>query len=113
MAIATATWDDSDNNGSISDSELDLEGWKQVPQNVYEGLANRKDSLKSSGLFGYLPMVLFDNPRHDYGGYQYFMQNEYHLGLIQSSAEDETDEYIYGDLEFKGDVLEHIFGAIR
>lgn len=112
MAIATATWDDSDNNGTISDNELDIEGWKQTPQSIYEGLAQRKESLKASGLFGYLPMVLFDNPRHDYGGYQYFMQNEYHLGIIQTSAEDETDKYIYGDLDFKGDVLEHIFGAI-
>ena len=65
-----------------------------------------------STIFGYMPMALFDSPRQDYGGYQYFIQNEYHFGLIQSSAEDGTDKYIHGDLEYKGAVLEHLFGAL-
>lgn len=112
LSIATATWDDRDSTGSISDDEINEEGWINMPEQVYGGLANEREALKSSGLFGYMPMALFDNPRQDYGGYQYFMQNEYHLGLIQSSAEDETDKYIYGDLEFKGDVLEDIFGVL-
>lgn len=112
LSVATATWDDSDSSGTVSDEEIDKEGWINIPEEVYGGLANERETLKNSGLFGYMPMALFDNPRQDYGGYQYFMQNEYHLGLIQSSAEDETDQYIYGDLEYKGDVLEEIFGEL-
>ncbi|MBU1668175.1 hypothetical protein KKC13_07120 [bacterium] len=112
LSIATATWNDSDSTGTVSDGEIDKEGWINIPEQVYGALANEREALKNSGLFGYMPMALFDNPRQDYGGYQYFMQNEYHLGLIQSSAEDETDKYIYGDLAYKGDVLEQIFGAL-
>nr|MCH9739565.1 hypothetical protein [Campylobacterota bacterium] len=112
LSIATATWIDTDSNGTISSDEVDKEGWRHIPAQVYEGLALQKESMKANGLFGYMPMALFDNPRQDYNGYQYFMQNEYHLGLIQTSAEDETDKYIYGDLDFKGDVLEHIFGVL-
>lgn len=112
IGIATATWNDSDESGTISNEEIDKEGWIDIPEEVYSALANEKKALKENGLFGYMPMALFDNPRQDYGGYQYFMQNEYHLGLIQSSAEDEVDKYMYGDLKYKGNVLEQIFGAL-
>ncbi|MBD3794094.1 MAG: hypothetical protein IE889_08070 [Campylobacterales bacterium] len=111
ISIATATWTDSNNDGQLSDDEVDKEGWKHIPDTIYGGLDQQREQLHTNGLFGYLPMALFDDPRHDYGGYQYFMQNEYHLGLIQTGAEDETDKYIYGDLVFKGSVLDYIFGA--
>jgi hypothetical protein len=112
MTIPTATWDDYDNSNTINDDEIDKEGWNHMAEMVYKGLRNRHESLKNSGLLGYLPMALFDDPRQDFGGYQYFMNNEYHLGLIKSGAEDGIDKYIHGDLEFKGDVLEEVFGAI-
>ena len=43
-------------------------------------------------------MELFDNPQHDKGGYQYFINNEYHLGIVGTSAVDETDKYLMGDI---------------
>jgi hypothetical protein len=55
-------------------------------------------------MFGYSVMELFDNPRHDYGGYQFFINNEYHLGIIKSSAIDEEDNATNGDIEFKIDL---------
>ena len=58
-------------------------------------------------------MMLFDHPQHDYGGYQFFMRNEYHLGIIATSAEDEIDEHLYGDIEPKGRVLRYIFSKKR
>lgn len=112
MTIPTATWSDHDNSNTIDNDEIDKEGWNPMAEMVYRGLKNRQEDLHASGLLGYLPMALFDNPRQDFGGYQYFMNNEYHLGLIQSGAEDGVDKYIHGDLEFKGDVLEEVFGAI-
>ena len=68
-----------------------------------------KDELLESGLFGFAVMELFDNPRHDYGGYQFFMQNEYHLGVIKSSAEDEIDIAPFGDIVQKGDIIDTLF----
>jgi hypothetical protein len=112
MTIPTATWTDYDNSKTINGDEIDKEGWNHMAEKVYRGLRNRQEDLQMSGLLGYLPMALFDDPRQDFGGYQYFMNNEYHLGLIQSGAEDGVDKYIHGDLEFKGDVLEEVFGAI-
>jgi len=72
-------------------------------------LSELRPELQKNGLFGFAPMALFDNPRHDYGGYQYFMNNEYHLGIIGSSATDEVDAGAYGDLNFKGSILEYIY----
>lgn len=112
ITIPTATWDDLDNSETISSDEVNKEGWRLVPQEVYGGLKGRQEALKESGLFGYLPMALFDNPRQDYGGYQYFIDDEYHFGLIETSAEDAVDKYIYGDLSFKGNVLEKVFGEL-
>jgi len=46
-------------------------------------------------------MALFDNLRHNYGGYQYFINNEYYLGIIGSSAKDKVSIIdSYGDLHF-------------
>ena len=54
-------------------------------------------------------MALFDIPQHNYGGYQYFMQNEYHLGIIKSGAVDEIDIALNGDINQKRDIFIHIF----
>lgn len=109
ILIATATWQDENNNSKIEVNEVAYNGWVDKANDVYQGLAELRGELKSNGLFGFSPMALFDNPRHDYGGYQYLMNNEYHLGLIGSSAIDETDIAPYGDLQFKGEVLSYIF----
>lgn len=113
MTIPTATWTDHDSSGTIDRDELDEEGWVYTAERVYRGLKSRQESLKESGLFGYMPISLFDDPRQDFGGYQYFINNEYHFGLIQTGAEDEVDKYIHGDLEFKGNLLEEVFGVVQ
>jgi len=109
IGITTATWDDANSNNKIEDSEIDYNGWVDRADSVYRKLAKLKPQLKANGLFGFAPMELFDNPRHDYGGYQYFMNNEYHLGIIGSGAKDELSIASYGDLHFKGHILDYIF----
>ena len=109
ITVATGTWDDENNNSTIEDDEVDYYGWNNKAQAIYSRLNELKPKLLESQFFGYSVMALFDNPRHDYGGYQYFMNNEYHLGIIGSSATDETDIAPYGDLKFKGNLLETIF----
>ena len=68
-----------------------------------------KDELKENGLFGFALMSLFDNPQHDEGGYQYFLQNEYHLGVIKSGATDSVSIASHGDIEFKGNIISNVF----
>ena len=111
VAIATATWNDSNANNVIEDSEINHDGWVSKANATYQNLNEMKQTLKDNGLFGYATMELFDNPRHDYGGYQYFMNNEYHLGIVGSGAIDESDAVADGSLYFKGDILEAIFGV--
>ncbi|SFV51682.1 hypothetical protein MNB_SV-6-1274 [hydrothermal vent metagenome] len=109
IAIATATWDDKNSNDKIEDSEIDKDGWNQKAENFYKNMKNSQDKLKNVGLFGYAAMGLFDNPSHDKGGYQFFMNNEYHLGIVATEASDE-DKYASGNLVWKGRVLEYLFG---
>ena len=109
MTIATATWDDINQNNTIEDSEVDYNGWVDKAEFVYKRLSELRPQLQKNGLFGFAPMGLFDNPRHDYGGYQYFMNNEYHLGIIGSTAIDEVDAGANGDLNFKGNILNYIY----
>ena len=71
-----------------------------------------REELQEKGLFGFAPMGLFDNPRHDYGGYQYFMQNEYHLGIIKSSAVDGVDIASNGDISSKNSIIENLFDTL-
>lgn len=59
-------------------------------------------------------MALFDDPQHDAGGWQYFMQNEYHLGLIKTSAIPAQSAAAFGDLQPKTssggqNVLQNLF----
>lgn len=111
ITIATATWNDVNNNQKIDGEEVDSEGWEDKAPQIYYELSTLQESLLEQGLFGYAPMSLFDHPQHDKNGYQFFMDNEYHLGIIKSSATHEKDNYIHGDISFKGEVLTHIFGS--
>jgi hypothetical protein len=110
IAIASATWHDANENGNIDVDEVDEEGWEDKIVQTYGELQERKEELVQNGLFGYAAMALFDHPRHDYGGYQFFMKNEYHLGIIKTGAEDEVDAHRLGDIMPKGEVLEALFG---
>ncbi len=109
ISIATASWSDTNNNQSIEESEIDYAGWETEANNAYQSLSAIKSELQANGLFGFALMSLFDNPQHDVGGYQYFMQNEYHLGVLRSSAVDAVDIAAYGDLENKGSIISTVF----
>ena len=109
IAIATATWNDANSNGLIDTSEIDYSGWEEKADQTYQNLSALKSTLQERGLFGFAPMALFDNPQHNYGGYQYFMQNEYHLGIVKSSAIDEIDIATNGDIKPKRDILKYLF----
>ena len=109
IAIATATWTDSNSNSAIESSEIDYSGWETKANTTYQELSSMKEELKNRGLFGFAPMALFDNPRHDYGGYQYFMNNEYHLGIVKSGAIDEVDIATNGDIEPKSEIIDTLF----
>ena len=109
ITVATATWNDNNEDKSIELSELNYHGWDDKLEETYKNLSQIKDTLKESGLFGYAPMSLFDDPMHDHYGYQFFLNNEYHLGIIGSSSIDAIDNGISGDLIFKNDVLSYIF----
>jgi len=111
IGIATATWSDSNQNGEIETSEIDESGWESEAGSVYSELMSRKDELLAKGLFGFGVMSLFDNPQNDINGYQYYLNNEYHLGIIKTSAIDELDRYRKGDIEFKEDIVEIIFST--
>jgi len=99
ITIATATWDDINDDDIIDSNELNSSGWITKASNTYR-------DLNSTSLFGYSVMSLFDNPTHDNGGYQYFMDNEYHLGIISS---DINNSQITGNIKFKGDILQNVF----
>ena len=109
ISIATATWDDENSNKKIETTEINYNGWEDKATYIYSELQELKPLLKENGLFGFAIMSLFDNPRQDYEGYQYFMNNEYHLGIIGSGAKDEVDIASDGNLYFKGNVLEYLF----
>ena len=109
MALATATWTDDNDNKSIDDDELDLSGWEYKVEQVYKDLYDMRDMLQENGLFGYAPLSLFDNPSQDKGGYQYFLNNEYHFGIMKTGAVDDIDSAIDGNLIPKGTVLDSIY----
>ena len=110
IAIATATWQDSNNNAKIDKSEINYSGWEGKAYDAFSAIINNKNNYyKSSVLFGLAPMELFDNPRHDYNGYQYFLNNEYHLGIIKSGAVDEKDIAAHGDITEKNNIVTTLF----
>jgi len=102
IAIATASWEDKNDNGKIDNDEIDKSGYETKASKFYQDI--NQTALRANHLFGYSIMELFDEPRHDYGGYQFFINNEYHLGIIKSSAKDEEDKATNGDIEFKIDL---------
>lgn len=109
MTIPTATWQDTNQNNVIENSEINSSGWNDKAEQTYKNLSEMKEELQNNGLFGFAPMALFDDPKHDLGGYQYFMQNEYHFGIIETSAVGGVDSYYNGDITFKGKILEYIY----
>ena len=109
MATATATWDESNDNNKIEPEEISPNAWVPQAQSVYNKLRQIRPQLRENGLFGFAVMSLFDHPRQDYGGYQYFMNNEYHLGIIGSGAIDTVDLAPHGDLYFKDNLFASIF----
>ena len=108
IAIATATWNDSNGDMEIDKNEINDSGWETQANNVYMRLMQRKNELLENGMFGFTAMTLFDNPNNDINGYQYFLDNEYHLGIIKSSAVGGVDKYSFGDIEFKQDIIDII-----
>jgi hypothetical protein len=114
IAIASGVWNDSNGDGNVTEDEIDKNGWNKYISMTYKNLRNDRKELLKSGLFGYAPMSLIDHPRHDYGGYQFGMQNEYHLGIMKTSAKDETDKHPFGDLMPKGsNVLDYIYAPTK
>jgi len=111
IAIATASWTDINQNQKVEDFEIDNSGWELEANNVYQDLSTKKSELQANGLFGFALMSLFDNPQHDVGGYQYFMQNEYHFGAIKSSAQGGVDIASFGDIQEKGNIIGSVFGT--
>jgi len=111
IAIATASWTDTNANQKVEEFEIDSIGWEVEANKVYEDLASRKDELQANGLFGFALMALFDNPQHDAGGYQYFMQNEYHFGALKSSAQSGVDIASFGNIQEKGNIINSVFGV--
>ena len=99
ITIATATWSDENNDSIVDTNEINSTGWEEKANLVYR-------DLNSTNLFGFAVMSIFDDPNHDAGGYQFFMQNEYHLGIIKS---DILESQLTGKIVPKNTILENIF----
>jgi len=99
-AIATAKWTDLNGDGKIQDNEIDPLGWLKEAEKGYSQIKQCKN------IFGFSLMNLFDNPTHDNGGWQFFLQNEYHLGIITGKI---IDKQLTGDIKEKDHLLEIIF----
>ena len=99
ITIATATWKDINNNNLIENNEINSTGWELKAKNVYK-------NFYAKDLFGYAVMALFDDPSHDEGGYQYFLNNEYHLGVITAPI---IDKQLTGNIDFKSGIIDEIF----
>ena len=112
IALATATWEDANGDDVVQTDEVNASGWQPEVDTFYIELKKRSGDLLEGGLFGLASMKLFDNPQQDINGYQYFLQNEYHLGLVSTSAVDGVDTYLKGDIHFKGTVFEGLFNEI-
>jgi len=99
ITIPTATWKDINNNHLIENNEINSTGWELKAKNVYK-------NFYAKDLFGYAVMALFDDPSHDEGGYQYFLNNEYHLGVITAPI---IDKQLTGNIDFKSGIIDEIF----
>jgi len=99
-AIATATWKDLNKDKKIQDNEIDPLGWLKEAKKGYSQIK------KCKNIFGFSLMNLFDNPTHDNGGWQFFLQNEYHLGILSGKI---IDSQLTGDIREKDNLLKLIF----
>ncbi len=109
LAIATAVWSDADGDGEIDPTEVDPSGWEPQAETAWKAIIARRDELAAAGLRGIAPMLLLDDPAHDQDGYQFFLDNEYHLGVVASGAEAGVDAYPDGALRPKGGILAALF----
>ncbi len=109
ITIGTATWEDFNQNSAVEYNELNLNGWEDEANSVYLKLMNSKEELVQNGLFGFAIMSLFDDPQHDINGYQYFSFDEYHFGIVKTSAIDEKSLYRLGDIVFKQNIVDTVF----
>ena len=109
ITVATATWNDENSNDKVESSEINPNGWTNKAETLYQELREMQSELQEKGLFGFAPMALFDDPQHDIGGYQYFMQNEYHLGIVSSGAKDATDVATNGNIVSKENIIHSLF----
>jgi len=101
VMIASGSWDDANDDGDIQDDEVNASGWIDEMHTGYSQLMDNTNNI-----FGFGVMNLFDDPNHDAGGYQFFMQNEYHFGIITSTIK---DKQLTGDIKEKDDLLGIIF----
>jgi len=104
FTVATATWSDKDDDGTVDSDEINTTGYEAEASKAYGDVVTIETTNKN--IFGFLPMALFDDPVHDKGGYQYFLQDEYHLGIVKAPLK---DDQLTGDIHFKSDVIENIF----
>lgn len=87
IGLATSTWSDRNGNGRIDPHEINELGWQHEVGAVLEELQEREGDLFEAGVVGIGAMMLFDDPAHNLGGYQYLLANEYALGLISTDAD--------------------------
>lgn len=99
LVMSSGTWNDTNKNKTIESNEINPNGWNKAIYETYS--AFNYNRFRQNGLFGLALMNLFDNPKHDMGGYNYFLQNEHHLGMISTGADPESLDAKEGDLEFK------------
>ncbi len=99
LVMASAKWNDLNNNQKIENNEINATAWNRVIYNSYSKF--NYELFKESGLIGLTIMNLFDNPKHDLGGYNYFLHNEHHLGLISTKVDPESKQANDGALKFK------------
>jgi hypothetical protein len=88
IGLATSRWDDFNSNHQVDQGEVIKLGWEEEVGRVWAGVRNVFLDLHEQGVIGLNVMMLFDDPVHDLGGYQYFLQDEYAIGLIATNAVD-------------------------
>jgi hypothetical protein len=99
LVMASGTWSDANHNKNIEPNEINPNGWNEAIYKTYSKFDY--NLFHQNGLFGLALMNLFDDPKHDIGGYNYFLQNEHHLGIISTGVDAESLQAKDGNLEFK------------
>jgi hypothetical protein len=103
VGIATATWQDDNNNGKIDSEEIDPNGWTPKLIQFLSDLRSPaiERQFKNAQTLGIAMMELIDHPQHDGGGYRFFLENENHLGMAATGAQSGVDAQPDGDLQIK------------